>query len=104
VTPEPPLSDTDLLVIEADLKHIGEDVLLHSQAVVHVEFARRLARHARRLLAELRRLRCGELTPEEFQALCHHLDGRPGCTREAFEAGCAAYQEKLFGPKPGQGL
>lgn len=52
------------------------------------------------LRRELERLRRGDFTPEEFQALCHHLDERPGCTREAFEQGCREYQMKLFGADP----
>jgi len=50
------------------------------------------------LVAEIRRLKRGEFTPDEFQALCHHRDERPGCTRASFEAGCREYQRKLFGP------
>ena len=46
---------------------------------------------------EAERFRRGELTPDEFQRLCHNLDERPGCTRAEFEAGCRAYQEQLFG-------
>jgi hypothetical protein len=50
---------------------------------------------------EITRLKRGEFTPEEFQALCHHRDERPGCTRADFEAGCDEYQRKLFGPAAG---
>lgn len=52
------------------------------------------------LVAEVRRLRRGEFTREEFHELCHHLDKNPNCTRADFESGCAAYQLKLFGPNP----
>ena len=48
-----------------------------------------------RLRAEYDRMRRGDFTPEEFQNLCHNLP--PHCTREAFAAGCAEYQRKLFG-------
>jgi hypothetical protein len=51
------------------------------------------------LKQEVRRLLRGEFTAEEFQALCHHRDERPGCTRAEFEAGCREYQDKLFGTK-----
>jgi hypothetical protein len=53
------------------------------------------------LLAEIRRLKRGEFTPEEFQALCHHRDEQPGCTRADFEAGCQEYQKSLFGAAGG---
>lgn len=49
------------------------------------------------LVAEVRRLRRGDFTPEEFQNLCHHRDQKPGCTRQDFEEGCRQYQAKLFG-------
>jgi len=50
--------------------------------------------------AEIARLKDGDLTPEEFQNLCHRLDEKnPGCTREDFEEGCKIYQEHLFGQK-----
>lgn len=52
----------------------------------------------RKLVAEIRRLRRGEFTPEEFQALCHRRDEKPGCSRADFVNGCQEYQEKLFGP------
>lgn len=51
-----------------------------------------------RLRMEVERLKRGDFTPEEFQALCHHRDEKPGCTRTDFEEGCREYQRKLFGP------
>lgn len=48
-------------------------------------------------IQENERLRRGDFTPEEFQALCHHRDKKPGCTRKDFKAGCKEYQRKLFG-------
>ncbi len=53
------------------------------------------------LLAELRRLKRGDFTPEEFQALCHHRDEKPGCTLADFGEGCREYQRKLFGSTHG---
>jgi hypothetical protein len=56
------------------------------------------------LVAEVRRLKRGDFTPEEFQELCHNLHERPGgCTRDVFAAGCREYQEKLFGKEAGIG-
>lgn len=49
------------------------------------------------LIAEIRRLKRGEFTADEFQSLCHHRDERPGCTAAEFKAGCEAYQARLFG-------
>lgn len=48
---------------------------------------------SRKLLKEIVRLRSGDFTPEEFQFLCHKFSEQD---REAFFAGCAAYQRKLF--------
>lgn len=42
------------------------------------------------------RLLRGDFTPEEFQALCHHL--REDCPR-LFADGCVAYNRKLFGER-----
>jgi hypothetical protein len=50
--------------------------------------------------SEVRRLKRGDFTPDEFQALCHHRDEKAGCTRADFEAGCRVYQESLFGKSP----
>lgn len=47
--------------------------------------------------AEILRLQRGDFTPEEFQALCHHRDEKPGCTLPHFAVGCREYQGKLFG-------
>lgn len=55
------------------------------------------AERVRDLEAEVARLKRGDFTPEEFQALCHHRDEKPGCTRAEFEVGCREYQERLFG-------
>lgn len=49
----------------------------------------------RRLVEEVKRLKRGEFTPEEFQNLCHNADVQAGF--DAFADGCEAYQEKLFG-------
>jgi hypothetical protein len=63
---------------------------------------RRLLDEIDRLRGENARLRQGDFTSDEFQALCYHFDRRkPGCTREEFEAGCLEYQRKLFGEKRG---
>lgn len=54
------------------------------------------------ILQELDRLRQGNLTNQEFQALCHNLHEsktQPPCTREQFEQGCIQFQEQLFGIK-----
>src|SRR4026208_1549117 len=45
---------------------------------------------------EIQRLKEGNFTPEEFQNLCHNLQGKG---RDDFEIGCIQYQEKLFGKK-----
>lgn len=48
--------------------------------------------------AEIARLKRGDFTPEEFQALCHHRDERrPGCSLHEFAEGCHFYQRNLFG-------
>ena len=46
---------------------------------------------------EIKRLKSGKLTPEEFHELCHnlYLHGRP-ITEEEFDAGCKAEKFKLF--------
>lgn len=49
----------------------------------------------RRLVEEVKRLRRGEFTPEEFQNLCHNTDIQAGF--DAFADGCEAYQRKMFG-------
>jgi hypothetical protein len=46
------------------------------------------------LLAEVRRLKRGEFTPDELQTLCHNLSTDDAC---AFVRGCHAYQTQLFG-------
>lgn len=43
---------------------------------------------------EVERLRDGKFTAEEFQNLCHNLNGDD---KTAFLDGCAKYQEQLFG-------
>jgi len=45
---------------------------------------------------EIQRLKEGNFTPEEFQNLCHNLQGKG---REEFQIGCNEYQEKLFGKR-----
>ena len=54
--------------------------------------AERLEQEFDRLDAEIARLKRGDFTPEEFQALCHNRDEKPGCTRAEFAAGCMTYQ------------
>jgi hypothetical protein len=49
------------------------------------------------LLAEIDRLKAGRFTEEEFQDLCHTFTPDD---RERFEAGCRAYQDRLFGGRP----
>lgn len=53
------------------------------------------------LRREIERLKAGDFTPEEFQALCHnlHLKDEP-ITPQAFCDGCESYQVKLFGESP----
>ncbi len=46
------------------------------------------------LIEEIKRLKRGEFTEKEFQALCHNFTG---CDRKRFEKGCKEYQDKLFG-------
>lgn len=60
---------------------------------------------AKGLEKEIKRLKEGNFTPEEFQNLCHNLHEKclsDGLTRQAFEDGCKAYQDKLFGSKEPQ--
>lgn len=45
------------------------------------------------LRAEVERLKAGNFTEEEFQNLCHNLDGSDA---DRFRAGCRSYQQKLF--------
>lgn len=58
-----------------------------------------------RLREEVKRLKAGRLTSEEFQNLCHNLHecpaghAGPPCSREQFENGCVEFQNLLFGPK-----
>lgn len=59
-----------------------------------VNAANALNKHITRLTIEIERLKRGAFTPEEFQNLCHNLEG---CTREEFQRGCTEYQRKLFG-------
>lgn len=50
------------------------------------------------LLAEIDRVKRGDLTPEEFQSLCHNLHERgTPCTRQEFEQGCVTFADQLFG-------
>ncbi len=51
------------------------------------------------LISEVRRLKRGEFSPDEFQSLCHHRDEKPGCTEIDFKNGCAEYWKRLFGEK-----
>jgi hypothetical protein len=53
-----------------------------------------------RLEAEVKRLKAGNFTPEEFQVLCHNLHERgTPCTRAEFDHGCKKFQDLLFGPE-----
>lgn len=53
------------------------------------------------LRREIERLKAGDFTPEEFQALCHNLHLKEErITPQAFCDGCEAYQVKLFGESP----
>jgi hypothetical protein len=79
-----PLTDEELVGMDWRCRHGVGPVVIN-------------ARDGQRFVAEIRRLKRGEFTPEEFQALCHHRDERPGCTRADFEAGCREYTAKLFG-------
>lgn len=47
---------------------------------------------------EVKRLKEGFLTPEEFQNLCHNLHLREGmpCTREEFREGCRKTEESFL--------
>jgi hypothetical protein len=55
---------------------------------------------ARRLLEEVKRLRNGDLTPQELQNVCHNLHQKKiDCTRQEFRLGCDLMIEKLFGPE-----
>lgn len=49
------------------------------------------------LVSEVKRLKRGEFTPEEFQTLCHNLHENPSCTLKVFGEGCHEFQRKLFG-------
>lgn len=50
--------------------------------------------------AVIARLKAGDLTPEEFNALCHNLHEN-GCpiTPDQHEAECAKFRRELYGPK-----
>ena len=51
--------------------------------------------------AELERFRRGDLTPAEFQELCHNLHEKPKpCTPQEHCDGCEAFQVKMFGASP----
>jgi len=49
------------------------------------------------LQSEIKRLKRGEFTPEEFKTLCHNLDDNEHGNRKEFCDGCDEYQKKLFG-------
>jgi hypothetical protein len=55
------------------------------------------------LSKEIDRLKAGDLTPDEFQNLCHnlHLKDKP-CSRAEFEAGCRECADRIFGSKTGE--
>lgn len=47
------------------------------------------------LSAEVKRLKAGDFTEEEFQNFCHNRSVQEGACR--FREGCERYTEKLFG-------
>ena len=51
------------------------------------------------LQSEIKRLKSANLTPEEFNELCHDLHDK-GCpiTRDQHKHNCDEFREKLFGP------
>lgn len=49
------------------------------------------------LTAEVRRLRKGDLTPQEFQDLCHNLHDRPECTPKEFADGWSSFNANCSG-------
>lgn len=84
------MTETDLLDLESDLdiryKFIDGPHWTTSNGYELIEEAR-----------EANRLRHGDFTSEEFQALCHHADERSDCTPQSFCDGCHDYQRRLFG-------
>lgn len=50
------------------------------------------------LQSEVRRLKAGDFTEDEFQNLCHKMNENNG--PQKFCDGCEAYQQKLFGWSP----
>lgn len=55
----------------------------------------RLLDRAEKAESEIRRLKNGEFTEEEFQNLCHNRSVQEGACR--FKQGCEEYTKKLFG-------
>lgn len=76
-----------------DLKRAAEADLEQLKVATRAITEQKLA-----ILVDRNRLAAGNLTPEEVQNLCHNLPAT--VPREEFEAGCRAYQDKLYGPKP----
>jgi hypothetical protein len=80
-------------ITETDLDNIEAAALGRSRTGLPFGFEH--AADTLRLVAEVRRLRAGRFTEEEFQGLCHGLSPDD---RRRFEQGCRDYQAKLFGP------
>ncbi len=57
-----------------------------------------MCEETRLLREEVARLKRGDLTPEEFHALCHNLHERVDrpCTRKEFDAECEKFADQLF--------
>lgn len=96
-----PLTDADLAAAEAAAKLLvglpGKPTSVDWSGYwfddLHIVYASLPAR-CLALVEEVRRLRAGRFTEEEFQALCHQMSEDDFCR---FARGCAEYQAKLFG-------
>lgn len=77
------MSDLEFLKLESEVMHVCQDIIAPSEAIIRVEFARRIARAARSLLAEAGRLRllarevtcvwCGHQFQSTLQSQAEHL-------------------------------
>lgn len=83
------------------VEHLENELIDLRKGIVALRAEFVATRAENKLLKEqIARLSRGDLTPEEFQRLCHNYDElKPGCSREEFEEGCKRYQLKLFGPR-----
>lgn len=83
------------LVDGAEMEHAevvgGDEAQFFANAPADIDHLLTLVSQLR---AENARLRSGSFTPAELQNLCHNL---PETDKEAFFAGCAEYQQRLFG-------